>query len=70
MYSLHYGCFRTDDNGNCLQAEASIYGRRPTIDIKMKEKLYSMFPSLCLLPEYMDETIHTGESPLRYLYFS
>ena len=61
MYSLHYGCFRKDDKGNCLQAEASIYGRQPTIDVNTKQKLYSMFPSLCLSPEYMDDTIHTGE---------
>ncbi|XP_052091174.1 uncharacterized protein LOC127728041 [Mytilus californianus] len=57
-YSVHYGCFGTDDNGNCKHAEASLYGRKRTIDEATRERILSLFPSLCLSTDFLQDTVH------------
>ncbi|CAC5417095.1 unnamed protein product [Mytilus coruscus] len=57
-YSVHYGCFGTDDNGNCKHAEASLYGRKRTIDEATRERILSLFPLLCLSTDFLQDTVH------------
>ncbi|XP_076092517.1 uncharacterized protein LOC143063940 [Mytilus galloprovincialis] len=57
-YSVHYGCFGADENGNCKHAEASLYGRKRTIDEATRERILSLFPSLCLSTDFLQDTVH------------
>ncbi|XP_052091175.1 uncharacterized protein LOC127728042 [Mytilus californianus] len=57
-YSLYYICFETDDNGNCKHAEAMVYGRKRTIDEATRERILSLFPSLCLSTDFLQDTVH------------